>query len=142
MILYTLSMEKHIILQSSNDYTRPKYQSSECNHVYTAPSNTQQDIKSRYPRHTFVNTFFTPIIHTQNNSLISPEVINSIIRYMIKSNCFYRPPLFTRELERFLRWEFTTVLTPFFAIVWCLCYILKNVAEIQRLVANISSKHP
>lgn len=56
-------MEKHIIFRAVT-ITRPKYQSSECNHVYTAPSNTQQDIKSRYPRHTFVNTFFTPIIHT------------------------------------------------------------------------------
>lgn len=45
--------------------TRPKYQSSECNHVYTAPSNTQQDIKSRYPQ----THICKHILHTDNTYL-------------------------------------------------------------------------
>lgn len=45
--------------------TRPKYQSSECNHVHTAPSNTQQDIKSRYPQ----THICKHILHTDNTYL-------------------------------------------------------------------------
>lgn len=59
-------MEKHIIFISVMIDQNTKALSAIIYiYTYTAPSNTQQDIKSRYPiRHTFVNNIFTPIIHT------------------------------------------------------------------------------
>lgn len=61
-------MEKHIIFISVMIDQNTKALSAIIYiyiYIYTAPSNTQQDIKSRYPiRHTFVNNIFTPIIHT------------------------------------------------------------------------------